>query len=263
MFLKFPEKFYWGSASSSHQVEGNNHNDWSEWEKKNANRLSQIAHLPDYILNNYPNPLQKENYISGPACGHYNKFKEDFDIAKSLGQNAHRFSIEWSRVEPEEGKFNEKEIEHYRQVIIALKERGIEPFVTLWHWTNPIWLKNKNGWQSKKIVFYFRRYVEKIVGSFANEIKFWIMLNEPEIFAANSYLRGKWPPQEKSLISYFKTTQNLIAAHKSPYKIIKKINPQAQIGIAKNNVYFEPHKNNPVNLTLKKFIDWWWNFYFL
>ncbi|PIZ56565.1 MAG: hypothetical protein COY22_00630, partial [Candidatus Tagabacteria bacterium CG_4_10_14_0_2_um_filter_40_13] len=136
MKLEFPKNFYWGSATSSHQVEGNNHNDWSEWEKKNAKRLAESAKnkaWPDYILDKYPNPLQEENYISGRACDHYNRFREDFDIAKQLGHNAYRFSIEWSRIEPEEGKFDEKEIEHYRQVISALKERGMEPFVTLWH----------------------------------------------------------------------------------------------------------------------------------
>ncbi len=126
MIFNFPKNFYWGSATSAHQVEGGNINDWSEWEKANAEWLAKEATLrqaqginpwPDYILNNYPNPLQPQNYISGRACDHYNHFREDFDIAELLGHNAHRFSIEWSRIEPEEGKFDEKEIGHYREVI--------------------------------------------------------------------------------------------------------------------------------------------------
>ncbi len=142
MRLEFPKNFYWGAATSSHQVEGNNRNDWSEWEKS-GDRIKDLEKrglIKKYGL---------ENYISGQACDHYNRFREDFDIAKSLGHNAHRFSIEWSRVEPEEGKFDEKEIEHYRQVILALKERGIEPFVTLWHWTVPVWFAQKGGWLNK------------------------------------------------------------------------------------------------------------------
>ena len=102
----FPKGFLWGAATAAHQVEGGNHNDWTEWEIKNAKIKSQNAKLrnwPDYILEKYPNPLQPENYISGRACDHYNRFREDFDIAKQLGHNAHRFSIEWSRIEPEEG----------------------------------------------------------------------------------------------------------------------------------------------------------------
>src|SRR5947207_116135 len=107
--------FLFGAATASHQVEGGNRNDWTEWEKENAPRLAQQAaarQWPDFLVNAYPSPLQEENYISGKACDHYNRFDEDFDIAKSLGHNAHRFSIEWSRIEPEEGIYDEKEIAH-------------------------------------------------------------------------------------------------------------------------------------------------------
>ncbi len=260
MKLEFPKNFYWGSATSAHQVEGNNHNDWSEWEKENAERLAKAAKnkaWPDYILNppaGGPNPLQEENYISGRACDHYNRFQEDFDIAKQLGHNAHRFSIEWSRIEPEEGKFDEKEIEHYRQVILALKERGIEPFVTLWHWTLPIWFCDKGGWLNKDAPKYFERYANKISRPLQN-VRFWITLNEPEIYASNSYLKGIWPPQKRSLIFCSRVIRNLIKAHKQAYKIIKEIQLNAEIGIAKNNIYFEGWQ--------LFFIDWLWNKYFL
>ncbi|MBI5401306.1 glycoside hydrolase family 1 protein [Candidatus Wolfebacteria bacterium] len=263
---KFPDNFYWGAATSSHQVEGNNHNDWAEWEKATADGKLQIANgknWPDYILKNYPNPLQKKNYISGSACGHYNRFKEDFDIAESLDHNTHRFSIEWSRIEPKEGNFNEKEIGHYRQVIKALKSRGLEPFITLWHWSFPLWIAKQGGWQNKKSIYYFVRYVEKIVSALGNDVKFWLTLNEPEIYSINSYLKGQWPPQKKNPITYLKVTENLIEAHKKSYKIIKKNQPSAQIGIAKNNIYFESHQNKFINHILKKAVDWWWNFYFL
>lgn len=195
MFLKFPERFYWGAATSSHQVEGNNHNDWTEWEKQNAERLAKSAESKYALwlktwLDIKKQAQNPENYISGPACDHYNRFKEDFEIAKSLNHNAHRFSIEWSRVEPGEGKFNEKEIEHYREIINALRERNIEPFATLWHWPLPLWLKKKGGWKSGKTANYFSRYVEKLVSNFQKDVKFWITVNEPEIYAANSYLKG-------------------------------------------------------------------------
>ena len=264
--LKFPNGFFWGAATSAHQVEGGNHNDWSEWEIKNAKIKMQNAKLkswPDYILKNYPNLLQEENYISGRTCDHYNRFEEDFDLAKSLGHNAHRFSIEWSRIEPEEGKFNQEAIEHYKKAILSLRERGLEPFVTLWHWTIPLWFRDKGGWRSKKNINYFFRYEKKIVSELRDNVRFWITLNEPEIYSINSYLKGVWPPQKKNLISYFSVIRNLIYAHRKAYKIIKKIQPRAQVGIAKNNVYFEQYKNKPTGIILKKFIDWWWNFYFL
>src|SRR3990167_9196102 len=194
--FEFPRNFFWGAATSAHQVGGNNHNDWTEWEYLNAKRLTlnaQKKNWPDYILKNYPNPLQEENYISGRACGHYNRFREDFDIVKSLGHNAHRFSIEWSRIEPEEGKWNEKEIEHYREVISALRKRGIEPFVTLWHWTLPLWISKNGGWENRKTVRYFARYCEKVVYALREDVKFWITLNEPVVHAKISYLEGRWP----------------------------------------------------------------------
>jgi len=212
---EFPKNFYWGAATSAHQVEGNNHNDWTEWEKET----------------NHP--------ISGRACDHYNKFREDFDIAKNLGHNAHRFSIEWSRVEPEEGRFNEKEIEHYRQVIAALRERGIEPFVTLWHWTLPTWIAKQGGWENKKTIDDFARHANKVARSVKN-VRFWITLNEPEIYAMNSYLRGKWPPQKKSLLKFLQVYKNLAKAHKKAYAIIHSTWVlDTQVGIAKNNSYFE------------------------
>ena len=105
MILKFPKNFYWGSSTSAHQVEGGNNNDWTEWEKKNCHRLAQKAknYWRAWQLKKFPEMLEPENYLSGWACDHYNRYEEDFDIAQSLNQNAHRFSIEWSRIEPENG----------------------------------------------------------------------------------------------------------------------------------------------------------------
>ena len=263
---QFPKGFLWGAATSAHQVEGNNHNQWTEWELKNSKIKSQNAKLkkwPDFILEGYPNPLQEENYISGRACGHYNRYEEDFDIAKSLGHNAHRFSIEWSRIEPEEGKFNEKEIEHYRDVIRALRARNLEPFVTIWHWTMPVWFARKGGFEKNGNIKYFVRFCEYVTKEFKDDVTFWITLNEPEIYTTSSYLKGVWPPQKKNLISYLLVIKNLIKVHRESYRIIKKIEPSAQIGIAKNNIYFEAYQNKINNWILKKFIDWWWNFYFL
>lgn len=262
--LKFPGGFLWGTSTSAHQVEGGNVNDWSEWEHANSVRLAAEAarrhakastRIPDYILNNYPNPLLEENYVSGRATDHYNRYEEDFDIAKSLGHNAHRFSIEWSRIEPEEGEFNQSEIEHYRNIIKAFKIRGLEPFISLWHWTVPIWFAKKGGFEKRENIKYFVRFCERIISEFKNDVKFWIVLNEPEIYTGHSYLKGVWPPQKKNFFSYLKVFKNLICAHKAAFLAIKQADAQAQVGIAKNNIYFEGW--------LAPIADWWWNFYFL
>jgi len=252
MKLEFPKGFLWGAATSAHQVEGNNHNDWTEWELKNAPRLSSES----------GGKYSPENYISGRACDHYKRFREDFDIAKSLGHNVHRFSIEWSRVEPEEGKWDEKEIEHYREVISALRERGIEPFVTLYHWTLPIWVRDHGGWKNQKTIVDFARYAEKMTASLQG-VKYYMILNEPLVYAKLSFSYGKWPPQHRGNISYFRVTRNLISAHKAAYSAIKKNDNSALVGIAHNMSYFRPHQNTLINRLLARLGAWQKNFYFL
>src|SRR3990167_845922 len=247
------KKFYWGASTSSHQVEGNTHNDWTEWERKNADRLAEGAHLKFGWLGKIWERVRvqaehPENYLSGSACDHYRRFKDDFDMAKSLGHNAHRFSLEWSRIEPEEGKFDEREIQHYRDVIATLRERGLEPFVTLWHWTVPLWFRDCGGWTLKELPKNFSRYVEKVVSALGDPtsngevgsplVKFWITLNETNVYTGHGYWKGDWPPGERSLVRYIVSNHHLSQAHIAAYKIIKSANPGSEIGIAHNMIYF-------------------------
>jgi len=224
--LKFPDGFKWGSATSAHQVEGNNHNDWTEWEHANSARLAaeaarRYANAPARIKEESSKP---ENYISGKACDSYNRYEEDFDIAKKLNQNIHRFSIEWSRIEPEEGKFNEKEMEHYKRLIDALRDRGIEPMVTLWHFTNPIWFANKGGWLNHKAPEYFTRYAKYVVDNLKGRVGLWITFNEAaSVYAGFSFITGQWPPQHKNLFEYQKARKNFIKANALAYQEIKQI----------------------------------------
>ena len=253
MIYKFPKNFYWGAATSAHQVEGNNHNDWSEWESSEG-RFKELKNRG----------LNPENFISGKACNSYNRFEEDFDIAKQLGHNAHRFSIEWSRVEPEEGKFNEKEIEHYRKVIQALKKRNLEPFVTLWHWTVPIWFQNNGGWLAKKSVQNFSRFVSKIAEIFGDEIQFWCVLNEPEVFTAYGYVIGIRPPQEKNIWKAIIIFNRLIAAHREAYRILhEKSNRGCYVGIAKHDKFFTPADNSFKNKIFTFIAKFFWNKLFI
>lgn len=119
------------------------------------------------------------------------------------------------------------------------------------------------AFEKRKNIKYFIRFCEYIASSFKDEVAFWITLNEPEIYSSMSYFKGTWPPQIRSFISYYRVFRNLAKAHQEIYLSIRKINFEAQIGIAKNNIYFEAHLNKISNRILKKFIDWWWNFYFL
>lgn len=219
----FPKKFLWGAATSAHQVEGLNvNNDWWYCE-------------------------QKKRFIepSGKASNHYELFLEDFDLAAELGHNAHRFSIEWSRIEPEENKFNQTEIDHYQKIIDALLKRNIEPIVTLHHFTNPLWISERNGWLNNATVHYFERFTEKIAESFAGKVKYWLTINEPMVYVHASYITGAWPAGQKSIIKANKVTKNLILAHKKAYDKIheifnKKGYDQPMVSIAKNFPIFHP-----------------------
>lgn len=242
MVLKFPKNFYWGSSTSAHQVEGGNFNDWSEWEKNNADRLAREAKdkYKKWQVRKFPEMLKPENYVSGRACDHYNRYEEDFDIAQSLNHNAYHFSLEWSRIEPEEGKFDKSEIEYYHRIIRALKKRGLEPFVTIWHWTLPVWMAKKGGTENDKFSQYFSLFAERVAKEFKKEVKFWITINEPTVVLANTYLIGIWPPQKKNIFSFFKVYKNLAEAHIESYKVIRRVDPDCQVGLAHNMKFIEP-----------------------
>ena len=262
-----PQGFFFGASTSAHQVEGNTHNDWSEWEQKNAARLARIApdlykHLPQWerIKGRTQDPA---NYISSRGADHYHRYEEDFDIAKTLGHNAHRFSIEWSRIEPEEGKFNEQELEHYRQVIQALHARNLEPFICLWHWTLPTWLRDKGGVKCSNFPDYFERYARFVVERLKGDVRYWLTINEPTSVIGHAYLLGRWPPQKKSFLAALKVYKVLARAHRQAYGAIHEIQPAAQVGFANIMTYVEPYRNNFLDRLACRLRDYWANAYFL
>jgi beta-glucosidase len=217
--IVLPAHFLLGAATSAHQVEGDNINsDWWYWEKKGK--------VPE----------------SGIATDHYHRYEEDFKIAKDIGLNAFRISIEWARIEPAEGQFETKEVEHYLKVLKKMKELGLTRMVTLWHFTLPMWVAEKGGFESREVVEAFARYAWFVAKNLGEEIDLWCTLNEPELYAGIAYGKGTWPPFKKNILLSFNVIRNLISAHKKAYRAIKEVLPQAQIGIAKNSVYYEPFR---------------------
>ena len=265
--LKFPEGFLWGTSTSAYQIEGGTVNDWSEWEKNNIERIAQEAkkYWQDWQQKKFPEMFEAENYICGKACDSYNRYEEDFDLAKSLNNNAIRFGIEWARIEPEKGKFNMKEIEHYRKVLQAAKQRNLKTVLTLWHWTNPIWLAEAGGWENKKVVDYFARYTELIVKELGDLVDYWVTLNEPLMHIGHGYLDGKFPPNKKAdLIGTIKVFNNFVSAHKKNYKIIHNKCSGAKVSIAMTTGYFEPaHKWCPLDRGLAKLGHYFRNDWYL
>lgn len=210
---KFPRGFLWGASTSSHQVEGDNRwNDWWEYE--------QSGRLP---------------HTSGEACRHYERFEQDFDLARSWGHNAHRFSIEWSRIEPSEGDWNLDALAHYREVIRALRERGLEPVVTLHHFTNPAWFSRSGGWLRSDSASLFARYAEHAVRNLGAKVKYWLTINEPTVYVIQGYINGEWPPFLKSAwIKAAIVFRNLCRAHVDAYRTLHQNHPDVRVGFAHN-----------------------------
>ena len=242
--LRFPKKFLWGAATSAHQVEGGNHNQWSVWELENAKSLAMQA---TYKLNELEiwrdiarTASNPNNYVSGRAVDHYHRYEADFDMAQKLHLNAFRFSIEWSRIEPEEGKWNGREIEHYQRYIAALRSRNIEPILTLIHFTLPTWFAKKGGFEKRSNVRFFVRYAEYVMTHIAKDVQYIITINEPEIYATQSYLQAEWPPQKQNKAVFFRVIQNQIAAHNRVAKMIHGLARGHKVSIAKNSAYYYP-----------------------
>jgi len=243
--MHFPQNFLWGTATSSYQVEGNNTNsDWWHWEKRSG----------------------KEN--SASACRHYELYAQDFDLARALNQNAHRLSIEWSRIEPNEGEFSQAELKHYVDVISALRERNLEPIVTLHHFSNPQWFAEKGGWERSRNVQFFLRFTKFVVEALADKVHFWMTINEPLVYAYHAYVLGVWPPQKKSFLKAGWVENNFSVAHIKAYKLIhgiygQKNLPAPAVSIAKNVQAFVPCRDLFRDKFAAYLRDSWYNFEFV
>lgn len=243
--LKFPDGFLWGAATASFQVEGGITNcDWAD-----AARSGRVV-------------------PAGSSVDHYNLYDEDFAIAQSLGHTCHRISIEWSRIEPEEGKFNLEEIEHYKKVLQSMHSHGLVPFVTLWHFTLPSWFAARGGFVKRENIGFFVRYCEFVVSHLKPHCKNFATINEPMVYSTMSYLWGQWPPFEIfKVTAFFRVVRNIIRAHNQTYTALKQQHAQDIIvSIVKNNMYMHVSKFSRFNIVyhlIAKAADFFWNEYIL
>lgn len=261
---KFPDDFFWGAATASYQVEGGIEN--TDWAK--AAREGRVP-------------------LCGDACDHYNRYEEDFDIAKSLGHSAHRMSVEWARIEPEEGKFDLEAIKHYQKVGKALQDRGIHPGITLWHFTLPLWFSESGGFERSDSPEIFARYCAFVVEHLKDYCHHYATMNEPIVFASNGWNRGTWPPFKrftlfdfltitnsgkqhearytkgiKPLFLYFRVVKNLARAHNAAYHAIKKVLLASDVSVVKHVILFRSN-GNPFNKIGAVFMNWLWTHRFM
>ena len=265
----FPKNFYWGASTASHQVEGGTVNQWSVWELAHAKELANSAEQRLKPLVPTWEDIKKQaedpnNYVSGKAVDHYNRYNEDFAIAKKLHFNAFRFGIEWSRLEPEEGEWDEKAVEHYHAYINGLKNQGLEPFLNIWHWTVPLWFDKKGGFTKRSNLKYFYRFVKKIADEYGSKLSHIITLNEPNVYTSFGFITGEWPPQERKPLKAGLIYWHLIKAHRRSYKILKRAHPHLQVGVAAQLANIQAKRpHNFVDEIVTKVMRYAWDWWFL
>jgi len=219
---RFPEGFLWGTSSAAYQVEGDNRNsDWWEFEQQ-----------PGRIANGDRSSI---------ANDHYHRYREDFALLRDLNQKAHRLSIEWSRIEPSPGEFDARQVRHYRDVLGELREQGIEPMVTLHHFSSPIWFSRRGGWAAPDAAHGFLPFVHRVVDQLGDLVGMWCTVNEPSICAANGWITGEFPPGRKAnLAAFYRVTSNMHKAHELAYGAIKRRWPDAPVGLSHHKLLMLP-----------------------
>lgn len=242
--LKFPKSFLWGVSTAAHQVEGGNHNQWSEWELENAKALAIRSTYQFEDLDNWPAvkhvAKQPGNYVSGRTVNHYTQYEQDFDLARTMHMNAFRFSVEWSRIQPEEDAWNAEAVRHYKDYIVAMKKRGLEPVMTLFHFTLPIWFARKGGFERRANIRYFVEFVDRILEELGPSVRYIITINEPETYTYQSYVTGEWPPQRHKKLLALRVYRNLALAHNRAAGVIHKKSRKYKVSVAKNSMFVYP-----------------------
>lgn len=225
-----PRGFLFGTATASLQIEGGDENNsWYRWCK-----ASHVTDGSDCFI----------------ADDHWNRVEQDVSLIAELGNNAYRMSLEWSRIEPEEGRWSEEALAHYRNELRLLVDQGIRPLVTLHHFSNPLWFEDSGGWLDRRAVGRFERYAERVVRALGDLVSEWITINEPNVFLIMGYAFGVWPPGQKSVAKVLRGARVMTEAHARGYETIHRVqreawNVEPRVGVAHHLRIYDPVANKP------------------
>jgi beta-glucosidase len=209
-------------ATSAYQIEGASENDWTEWE-----RLGR---------------LKDPRVRCGKAAGHRERWRSDLALLPTIGANAYRFSVEWSRIEPRRGRFDEAGLLEAREAVEFLTRLGVEPVVTLHHYTHPRWFWAGGGWENRESIEWFRRFAATIADAVGDRVRLWVTLNEPIVLLLAGYLGGLIPPGQRSFRAASVALEHMLHAHVEAAQILKGRNPSSRVGIAHNMLDFAPDR---------------------
>ncbi|WP_089020325.1 glycoside hydrolase family 1 protein [Micromonospora coriariae] len=220
----FPADFLWGAATAAHQVEGGNvNNDWWDFEHAPGTAARQSSH---------------------DGIDHLHRYAEDFALLRSLGHNAHRLSLEWSRIEPAPGEFSRSALAHYRRVLTTLASVGLTGFVTLHHFTLPRWFAARGGWLAPDAVELFVRYCNRVVAELGDLMPFVCTINEPQMIALHGYLEGYHPPGMTNPILWKRVGRVLLEAHHATVRAVRDEGARSRVGLAVQLPLLEPARDD-------------------
>jgi beta-glucosidase len=226
-------RFLWGVATSAFQLEGSPYADWTSW---------------DAILSEKPDVTR-----------HYELYKQDLNLLKELGVNSYRFSIEWSRIQPYEGHWDDCALEHYQEVINILNDSMIEPMVTLHHFTHPLWFIKKYPWHKESSIDRFLHFVDKVLSTLKG-VRYWITFNEPYVLILGGYFEGCMPPGIRDWRLGISALRNILVCHGAIYEMIHKHDPDAMVSVAHNMAALAPWNQwNPLDCALSKIAKYFYN----
>ncbi|GAA3349322.1 glycoside hydrolase family 1 protein [Amorphoplanes nipponensis] len=225
----FPDDFLWGSATSAHQVEGGNtNNDWWDFEH---------------------DPATAARESSGDGIDHYHRYGEDFALLAALGHNAHRLSVEWSRIEPAPGEFSHAALGHYRRVLSALRDQGLTAFVTLHHFTLPRWFAARGGWLAPDAAAVFGRFSARVAATLGDLMPYVCTINEPQMVALHGYLEGYHPPGLTNPVLWRRAGEALLAAHVAGVRAVRA-EAGSRVGLAVQLPLLAPARDDAACRTL-------------
>eukprot|EP00823_Brevimastigomonas_motovehiculus_P008352 TRINITY_DN7641_c0_g1_i1.p1 TRINITY_DN7641_c0_g1~~TRINITY_DN7641_c0_g1_i1.p1 ORF type:complete len:467 (+),score=94.36 TRINITY_DN7641_c0_g1_i1:73-1473(+) len=237
----FPKGFVFGTSLSAYQCEGGHTNDnWTDWES---------------AVDTQGAPRMK--YKAGAAADHWNQYENDIKLMKEMNTSAHRFSLSWAKLEPTEGKYNDEAIRHYHSVLDTLRKANIEPFITLHHFSHPRWFEAKGAFEKESNIDDIIRFTEFAFKEFGKECRFWCTINEIEVYVANGYFSGKWPPGKKDTYLAGIVMKNMLSAHVRMFESLKRLGgDRIHVGFVKNIFQFDPYQPlSPLDRFVASFLD--------
>ncbi len=224
----FPQGFKWGTATAAHQIEGGNtNNDWWAFE-----------HAPD---SGCAEP-------SGDCCDSWERWHEDVDLVAGLGLDNYRFSVEWSRIEPAEGEFSRAALDHYRRQCIGLRARGVDPVVTLHHFTTPRWVTAQGGWESDATVERFGIFCRVVAEALGDVMACACTVNEPNIVATMGWHAGMFPPGKQDLELSRRVAARLATAHRVAVDAVRAAAPGVPVGLTLSMTDYQPSAGGEARL---------------